>query len=151
MDQATYQDELRQVLKAHAAEAGANLSWVLNNLPEKTRELHIIVMPDQDGEGTFSIIVSLDGPDLYVLNKAIRSRYELFSVRHTETGLSPKVPLLDPDEIDFEVNDAIVDTAADWVLAIWLKVGAGHCQVPAMVFGHDEWGTMTPIELSRGP
>jgi hypothetical protein len=72
-----------------------------------------MIFPDQDGEGTFGVRVSLTGPDLYVLNKAIEEFADIIDVKHTPTGLEPNVPLMDPFDSNFEVNDALSDVVGD--------------------------------------
>ena len=91
------QSRLRSRTAAHparhdAAAARATLTALIAALPPKAREIHIVVFPDQDGEGTFSVVASLEGPDLFVLNKAIEGHRYLFDVRHTEDGIEPEVP-----------------------------------------------------------
>lgn len=92
-------------LSGHLGSAANRLSQIIKHLPAKTCSIDVNVFPDQDGEGTFTIRVGLDGPDLYVLNKAIDEWADLFDVRHTSTGLEPPVPLVEPGAEGFEVND----------------------------------------------
>ncbi|MCH8045674.1 MAG: hypothetical protein IID44_18340 [Planctomycetes bacterium] len=147
MDELEYRTILSQVLSAHLEPAVRQLTGVLRNLPAKTRGIDIEVFPDQDGEGTFSVRVGLDGPDLYVLNKAIDEWADLFCVRHTEKGLEPPVPLMEPGAESFEVNDIVVDCAAEWVQAVWQALGDPQPTVPVTVVGHDDYGTVTPLIL----
>ena len=122
MTQADYEAELLRILRAHDAAARATLTALIAALPPKAREIHIVVFPDQDGEGTFSVVASLEGPDLFVLNKAIEGHRYLFDVRHTEDGIEPEVPLFGSDGAGFDVQNVIVDTAMQWV---------GECGTPA--------------------
>ena len=71
MNQQDYQAALRRVLDAHTADALLTLQGLFPRLPEKAREIQFGIFPDQDGEGTFSIVIGLDGPDLYVLNLSL--------------------------------------------------------------------------------
>lgn len=133
------------MLGQHSDKAQARLAALIAALPEKAREIHVGVFPDQDGEGTFSVVVNLDGPDLYVLNKAVDAHRTLLDVRQTATGFTPAVPTFSVDEPDFVVQDAVVDTAADWVEALW----AGVCKspLPGLIHGDDDAGTSMPREL----
>lgn len=92
MNQHDYQIALRRELDAHTDAALRVLAGLFPRLPEKAREIQFGIFPDQDGEGTFSVVIGLDGPDLYVLNKAIEGHRRLFDVVHGETGLTPPVP-----------------------------------------------------------
>ena len=92
MTQADYEAELLRILRAHDAAARATLTALIAALPPKAREIHIVVFPDQDGEGTLGR-GQPGRPDLFVLNKAIEGHRYLFDVRHTEDGIEPEVPL----------------------------------------------------------
>lgn len=147
MNQQDYQAALRRVLDQHASKAQATLAALIEALPSKAREIRFGIFPDQDGEGTFSVVISLEGPDLYVLNKAVDAHRTLFDVRHTSTGVSPLVPTFGRDSAGFAVQDAIVDTAADWIEMLWEGVGRGKSPLPGMIYGDDDAGTTTPREL----
>lgn len=148
MNEHEYRKALSVILEDHTASARIKLAEVLKNLPRQARSIQIVVSPEQGGEGAFSVHVTLDGPDLYVLNKAIRGWAELFTVRHASYGLDPPVPLMDAFGETFEVNDAVVDVAAGWVQRIWQTLEDLHPRLPATVTGHDEYGTVTPITLT---
>lgn len=147
MNRQDYQAALRRVLDQHFDKAQARLTALIAALPEKAREIHVGIFPDQDGEGTFSVVVSLEGPDLYVLNKAVDAHRTLFDVRHTASGVTPAVPMFGLDEPDFVVQDAIVDTAADWIEALWTNVGRGKSPLPGLIYGDEDAGTSMPREL----
>lgn len=147
MNRQDYQAALRRVLDQHSDKAQARLTALIAALPEKAREIHVGIFPDQDGEGTFSVVVSLEGPDLYVLNKAVDAHRTLFDVRHTASGVTPAVPMFGLDEPDFVVQDAIVDTAADWIEALWANVGRGKSPLPGLIYGDEDAGTSMPREL----
>ncbi len=106
-----------------------------------------MVFPDQDGEGTFSVVASLEGPDLFVLNKAIEGHRYLFDVPHTEDGIEPEVPLFASDEASFNVQDVIVDTAMQWVAELWETCGRGRSPLPGLVYGEEGYGTLEPLAL----
>lgn len=123
------------------------LAGLFPRLPEKAREIQFGIFPDQDGEGTFSVVIGLDGPDLYVLNKAIEGHRHLFDVVHGETGLTPPVPMVARDP-GFCVQDAIADTAADWIEALWERAGRAVSPLPACIYADEDYGTTTPRSLS---
>ena len=110
MIESEYKIELRTVLDNYSAQTIELLNETLKAIPEKVQEVEITIFPDQDGEGTFSIRTLLSGPDLYVLNKAIEKTAELFNVKHTPNGLEPSVPLMDPFDEEFDVNNVLCDT-----------------------------------------
>ncbi|HEY9274541.1 DUF6389 family protein [Achromobacter sp.] len=147
MTQSEYQIELLRILRAHGAAAGATLTALIDALPPKAREIHFVVFPDQDGEGTFSVVASLEGPDLFVLNKAIEGHRYLFDVRHTEDGIQPEVPLFASDQAGFNVQDIIVDTAMQWMAELWAASGQGRSPLPGLVYGEEGYGTREPLAL----
>lgn len=149
MNQKDYQAALRQVLDKHSDQAQAKLTALIAALPPKAREIRFGVFPDQDGEGTFSVVISLEGPDLYVLNKAVDAHRNLFDVRHTSSGVSPSVPTFALDGAQFDVQNAIVDTAADWIETLWDAAGRGKSPLPGLIYGDDDTGTTTPRELQN--
>lgn len=140
-----YIQTLTRILDAHAPQALATLDGLVAALPAKAAGIHIVVFPDQDGEGTFSVVASLEGPDLFVLNKAIDAHRYLFDVVHTEEGLQPDVPQFDHDETDFDVQDTIVDTAMSWVERLWQA--RGGLPLPLQVYGEEGYGTREPLLL----
>lgn len=143
-----YQDALRRALDAHTAAALHTLAGMFARLPEKAREIQFGIFPDQGGEGTFSVVIGLEGPDLYVLNKAIEGYRNLFDVVHGEAGLEPPLPLFSTEPA-FCVQDAIADAAAGWVETLWDQAGRAVSPLPAMVYAHDDYGTDLPRALSR--
>jgi hypothetical protein len=149
MDEAEYRTLLAAELALHTTDAASRVRHIIENLPAKARSLAFEIIPDQDGEGTFSVQATLDGPDLYVLNKAIRPYAEVFGVRHTSEGIEPPVPYLDPFDVDFEVNEVLVDTVARWMQSVWQVASAPASMVPVSVTGHDGYGSITPLTLYR--
>ena len=142
-----YQDALRRALQEHTDAALQKLTGMFSRLPEKAREIQFGIFPDQGGEGTFSVMIGLEGPDLYVLNKAIDGYRDLFDVVHGEDGLEPAVPMFS-SEPPFCVQDVIADVAAAWVETLWARGGRGVSPVPAMVYAHDDYGTDLPRALA---
>jgi hypothetical protein len=147
MNQSEYESGLLEALAGQRATVTERLRLVLANLPPNVTELEITIYPYQDGEGSFAIQVSLSGPNLYILNKAIKDHAELLAILHTESGFEPPVPMVDPFSIDYLVNDIIVDTAATWLKEIWDSIGNPDPGIPVWITSHDEYGTITPFEL----
>jgi hypothetical protein len=140
MIEADYKAALQSILQAHAQSALEKLQEIKKSLPVKARQLMIGIHPGQTEEGFFDIMVHLDGPDLYVLNKAIAPHRSLFEVRCIDGRMQPDVPMFDPDEASFSVNDVIVDTCMEWVQNLWQRLGG--IGLPAFVFGEEGYGTV---------
>lgn len=147
MEQNEYRIKLRKVLDENSLSAVRNLNVTIQSLPEKTKSIEIVIFPDQDGEGTFGVQVSLSGPDLHVLNKTIEDSANLINVIHTPNGLKPNVPLMDSFDSSFEVNDVLCDVVADWLTLIWKKSDNKTIDLPVTIIGDDGYGTNLPIKL----
>ena len=142
-----YRDALRAVLDRHADAMRGKIEAALAGLPEKTRRFEIGIHPAQDYEGDFGIWIHLDGPDLYVLNKAIAPHRKLFSVRSPD-GWLEGVPMFEPDhEQPFDVNDAIVDIVGEWLIELWGTIEGPAGMPHASVFGGEGWGTKPVRDL----
>lgn len=135
-----YQSTLQHTLQAITRPALEKLNAIKQSLPEKARQLMIGIHPGQGEEGFFSIVVHLDGPDLYVLNKAIEPYRLLVEVTCIDGQMQPDVPLFAADETDFAVNDVIVDSCMAWVEGLWQQFGG--IGLPAMVYGEEGYGTV---------
>jgi hypothetical protein len=135
-----YKAVLKSVLQVHSQSALERLNTIKQSLPQKARQVMVGVHPGQSEEGFFDIVVHLDGPDLYVLNKAIAPYRFLFEVKCIDGQMQPDVPMFDPDEAVFSVNDAIVDTCMEWVEGLWQRLGG--VVLPAFVFGEEGYGTV---------
>ena len=148
MEENEYKIELRKVLDENSSNAIKNLNATLKSLPEKTKSIEMVIFPDQDGEGTFGVQVSLTGPDLYVLNKAISSTASLIDVIHTSEGLKPNVPLMGSFDSSFEVNDALVDVVGDWLKSIWSQSDNESIKLPVTIIADEDYGMNLPIKLN---
>lgn len=138
----SYQKELLAILRAHSEQALITLQALDTVLPEKTSAIQIGIHPNQEQDGTFTVMIHLDGPDLYVLNKAIEAYRTLFDVQYGEEGeLEPEVPLFNSFNPPFEVNDVIVDTCFLWLEELWKSYGGTKSNIPAEVFGEDGYGS----------
>lgn len=147
MDEKTYARILLKVLREHSAEAQEKLRKAISALPDRANAMEVGVHTAQDGDGIFSIVIHLLGPDLYVLNKAIRDYGLLFDVRYQDGALIPEVPLFDPSVTEFEVNDVIVDTSLIWLKELFSDYVGFPEALPVTVFGADGYGTRTPAKI----
>ena len=148
MEEKEYRIELRKVLDENSSYALRNLNATIQSLPEKTKSIEIMIFPDQDGEGTFEVRVSLSGPDLYVLNKAINASANLINVIHTSEGLKPNVPLMDSFDSSFEVNDVLSDVVGDWLKSIWSQSDNENIKLPVTIVADEDYGINLPIKLN---
>ncbi len=150
MTETEFRDELLVVLSQHSDAACEGIGELLKAIPAKARRLDLVIFPAQDGDGFFTIRASVDGPDLFVLNKSISENAEIFDARYTESGVEPPIPIVDPFDTEYEVNDVVVDTAASWLQTVWESLGDVQIRIPVVIVGHDDFGTITPIELLSG-
>ncbi len=148
MEESEYKFELRKVLDENSSFALKNLNATLQSLPEKTKSIELMIFPHQDGEGTFGVRVSLSGPDLYVLNKAIQDSADLINVIHTPEGLKPGVPMVDPFNCSFEVNDILSDVVGDWLKSVWGKSNNENINLPVTIVADEDSGMNLPIKLN---
>jgi hypothetical protein len=153
VDIENYQELLITYLRQHSSAALAVLQSLDICLPEKARKITIMVHLPQDPDGTFTVMVHLDGPDLFVLNKAIAQCRVLMSNELGEGKMGPDLPLFDPFDLPFSVNDVIVDTAAVWTGELWRAVLQNPAMrrisaVPAFVVGEDGYGAKGAIKLN---
>ena len=148
MEENEYKIELRKVLDENSAVAVKKLNSTLQTLPDKSQGIELMIFPDQDGEGAFGVRVSLSGPDLYVLNKAIEDSADIIDVKHTANGLEPNVPMMDPFDLTFEVNDALSDVVGEWLKSIWNQTEVGNINLPVTILADEGYGTSLPIKLN---
>lgn len=135
MTETEYREVLQYTLKGYTQSAADMILKIKTNLPEKAKSVDIGIHPNQDEDGMFSVMVHLCGPELYVLNKAIADYRLLFDVKFIGGKLQPNVPILDPDEVSFSINDLIVEVSIDWVKTVWDL--SGGLKIPGYVFGHE--------------
>lgn len=143
-----YKRTLLVVLRAHTDAALSALRSIDRSLPEKARSIRIVVHLPQDADGMFGVVVHLDGPDLFSLNKAIGDFRSLFEVRITDGKLCPDVPLFDPFDQPFSVNDAIVDVTMIWLKEVWAAFGGMSARLPVTVEGEDGYGSSPVTSLT---
>ena len=142
-----YTKEVSVVLEAYRQHAASELLAALALVPPRAKLITLEIFVDQGGEGFLDVHVGLEGPDLYVLNKAIAPHARLFETRMTETGLTPTLPLMDVFGEEFSVHDALTDCAASWIASIWRQLSP-NVELPVIVQSHEGYGTTTPIKLN---
>ena len=147
MNELEYKTELMQILNEHSESVILKLNKVLNIIPKNAQSIELQIFPDQDGEGTFGVQFSLLGKDLYVLNKSIKEYANIFDVIHTSSGLNPNVPLMDPFDVEFEVNDVLTDTVAEWLERIWKSTNTNRIKIPVMIVADEGYGKKTPKKI----
>lgn len=143
-----YIQAVRRILDEHTERAASALAQALAIVPKKATKVALDIFVDQDGEGFLDVQVGLEGPDLYVLNRAIASYAALFDTRMTEQGLVPNLPLMDPDDADFSVQDILTDCAASWLKSVWAHTEHSCCQLPVVITSPEGYGTTVPCQLS---
>ena len=142
--------ELSASLERQSDNAREQIPRLIGSIPQTATRLDLQIFPAQDADGFFNIRASVDGPDLYVINKAIDAHADIFDAKYTEHGIEPRIPTVDPFDVEYEVNDIVVDCAAKWLQNVWTSLGRIDCSVPVVVVGHDDYGTTTPVELHSG-
>jgi len=135
MTETQYRSALHDILHFHTQAAVEKIRGIKGILPIKTQAVEVGIHPVQDEDGMFSVMIHLRGPDLYVLNSAIAPHWELFDVKFIDGKLQPDVPIFDPEEVSFSVNDIIVEAAIGWVKQVWAL--SGGLGIPAYVFGEE--------------
>jgi hypothetical protein len=145
MQQHEYARAVHAVLAQHTERAIMQLRRALDALPGKARAVTIDVMVDQESEGFLTVRVGVEGPDLYVLNKAIAPYASLFDTVMTETELSPDLPLMEGSE--FNVGVVLTDCAASWVREVWLQAGHPANGLPVAIVSPEGYGLSLPSSL----
>lgn len=144
-----YRDMLLGHLRAHSPQALDQLRAIAQALPPQTRALQIGVHPNAEPDGAFTVIVHLDGPDLFALNRSVQQWRTLFEVLTVPSGFAPAVPMFDPFDQPFPVNDVIVDTVIIWLRALWSEGWRVADTLRVTVF--DAAGDRTPPEVILQP
>jgi hypothetical protein len=146
-----YIQKVNAVLNEHTAQAAQRLGAALACIPAKTQKVEIVIFVDQDGEGCLDVRVTLTGPDLSVLNRAIAGHAELFGTRMTQTGFDPALPVMPARYKSFSVHDTLTDCAASWLPAVWSMTDRAGVNLPIIVVSHDGDGTIAPFDLTDEP
>ena len=148
MEKDEYISEVLKVLDSHSAEIKRKFEDALDSLPPKTVAVDVNVFSDQDGEGFLNIRVSLDGPDLYVLNREIKKKASLFDTVMGSDGFEPPLPVLDPFDVEFESADTLVDTATRWLQKELSQTNLSKVNLPITILNPEGYGTVGAIKLN---
>lgn len=149
MNELEYKLELKKVLDEYSSVAIKRLDLIFNYLPVNFDSFDFGIFPDQDGEGTFSVRVFFKGKDSYTLNKSIKDFANVIIGGFKTNSKFYKVPtFMDPFVVEFEVNDALCDTVADWIANIWKSNYKEKLDKPVTIFGDDDYGTQLPMEIN---
>jgi hypothetical protein len=147
MTESEYTAEIRDILDEHTEAARSQLAKLPDLLPDTARLIELMIFVDQDGEGFLTVRVTLDGPDLYTINKTINDCALLFDTKMVDGEMVPRMPLMDPFDEDFSVHDTLTNCAADWLTALWDGVDHHSIGIPVTIVSHDGYGSRTPIKL----
>ncbi|GGX39061.1 hypothetical protein GCM10007385_02500 [Tateyamaria omphalii] len=132
MTEATNLALFSEALKARLAEdevhALEHLNKAFENMHPKVRRLDVCIHMDQDAEGAISLMLHPEGPDVFVLDKAIAEHRNTFDA-FVPTGLEPDMP--------FERTEAtvaqVIEICGAWVSDLWQKLPTTARQLPATV------------------
>lgn len=131
-----YRELITEALSQKIDEVHERLGQVVDKIPESARELHLYVFVDQDGEGFITVRASLDGPDLYPLNQAIKDVAELFDqyVPH-------------PDGEIYQ-GDFIVDTVIPFLAEKIDRSTLASVSIPVSLLNPEGYGKTSPVKLA---
>ena len=149
MNQLEYQQAIRTVLARSTEKAKGRIEAISPKIPPSAKQALVTVYIDQDGEGLLDIRMQLDGPDLYVLNKAIKECASIFETRFTDGGLSSGLPLMEPDTYEFSVHHTLADCAVTWIVSLWEGIDHTLFTIPVLIDVHDDYGTLAPVALKK--
>ena len=149
MEKEEYISQVTQVLDSSSQDIKEKFHDALGAIPEKAKSIAVCVFTDQEGEGFLDIRISLDGPDLYNLNKEIKDNADLFETKIVEGKVEPPMPLLDPFDLDFDSADTLVDTASSWLEKELKNTDLSKVNIPITILNPDGYGTLKPIKLKR--
>lgn len=140
-----YSSQLINSIDSHKDPVLERISKLLSVIPEKATGLDITIFPSQDWDGTFNIYANIEGPDLFVLQKNIEEYASIFSIKHTENGIEPKVPYLEPNRQAFEVNEVLTNSIGKWLFDILKEVDLSKVSIPIKICSDEGWGETLPI------
>lgn len=146
MTQQDYAQAVKAVLDRHTDQAAAQLRRALDALPDRARGVTLDVLVDQGDEGFLTVRVGLEGPDLYVLNKAIAAHAYLFDTTMHGDGLHPGLPLMGGDA-EFPVGHVLADTAARWLQGVWQAARHPARGLPVRIDSPQGHGRWLPVVL----
>ena len=134
MNKDSYMNDLLACLDKNRETIKSKLQLAIQSIPEKTKAMHIGIFASQDGEGMFSIYINPEGPDLYVLQKALGDKADIYDPGFKDYGDELGVPYIERDEVDFDVNHTLALTVAIWLNEIWVEIEKPQGLIPFHVF-----------------
>ncbi|MEO1140015.1 MAG: DUF6389 family protein [Pseudomonadota bacterium] len=144
-----YADHVHAMLEVERHQAANRLQHIMDALPEKTLKIALGIHPDQDGEGYVTLMVHLEGPDVSVLNGAIAQWRTLFD------GFIPllleghaDINAANGEDAEFIAGDILVDSAADWLEAMWRAEQSSATDLPVSIFCAEAFGTRVPRSVT---
>lgn len=149
MTEKEYADEVARVLARWDDDAKKRIEALAGRIPANARKAEITIFLDQNGEGALNISMSLEGPDLYVLNKAIREYASIFETKHGLDGFSSGLPMMEPDADDFSLSHVLADCAVRWIEGVWKKIDPAPFKIPVWIIVHEDYGTRRRVELKK--
>ena len=147
MTQQELKEKVLNVLNQNTEKTIPLIQNILNKIPSKAKSLNFDIFPSQESDGSFDIRASLDGPDLYVLNKSIEDIADIFEVKFTANGFEPSVPEVDQEEVDFDINDTLCLASMDWLKSIW-ENNFASTQIKTCVNSADDFTQLKPLWLN---
>ena len=132
-----YKTSINKELSISKEDIESKLSELSKGLPEKTQSVDIYVFVDQDGEGFITVRVSLTGPDLYVLNKEIEDKAELFD------------KFIPDPEGEVYNEDFIVDTVIDYLITNIDKSIIDQFTLDLSISNPEGYGTKGTIKMQN--
>jgi hypothetical protein len=148
MDKLEFENQLKVELEKNKSEISTKIEKLKSNLTEKISGIDVGIFTSQDGDGMFSIYANALGTDLYVRQKEIQDYASLFDPKFTENGIEPYISTVeDPFDLDFDLNDCIVDTVAEWLKSICHSISFPE-GISFQIIGTESYGTITPISLT---
>jgi len=147
MEQQEYINQLEKELQNHKDRVILQLRRIIGMIPEKANELTLDIHPGQENDGYFEIQASLEGPDLFTLNKQIEDVASIFDVKYGANGFEPPIPMVDSDSVDWDVYLVSCKTSMEWLKKIWDE-NFQDIKLPTSIVVADDFGNVEPIELN---
>lgn len=148
MTKQEFEKQLHESLEKNKSEISKNLDRLIQNLTDKITGIGIGIFPSQDGDGYFNIYTNANGPDLYVRQQEIKEFANLFNPQFSQNGIEPFIPIVDdPFDIEFDVNDSIVDNVSKWFQSTFSDKKYPE-NVSFKIYGSDGYGTLGTLDLS---
>jgi hypothetical protein len=145
MTEQQYIIELQNALQVQRKSVIDNLNFVLTRIPEITKKICIDIFLPQDIDGSFTVRISLEGPDLYVLNKQIDDIANIFDIKSTAEGFVPYIPLI--EDVEFDAYKIICSCIIHWLKSIWTEIKHQHILIPVDLVIADDYGEFPVVKL----